>query len=85
VRSQDQWKLHAGDAYFHRDEVHKARRHCPPGLRFYQRMMDDDHAARVLTQNRLRALALTEADALHMVCSHDAVELGRCNPLYPRT
>lgn len=85
VRSQDQWKLHAGDAYFHRDEVHKPRRHCPPGLRFYQRMMDDDHAARVLTQNRLRALALTEADALHMVCSHDAVELGRCNPLYPRT
>ncbi|MBV4484782.1 MBL fold metallo-hydrolase [Pseudomonas sp. SWRI153] len=75
VPSQGQWKLHAGDAYFHHDEVHKPRRHCPPGLRFYQRMMDEDHAVRVNTQNRLRALALTEPDQVQIICSHDAAEL----------
>lgn len=75
VQSLGQWALHAGDAYFHHGEVHKPRRHCPLGLRFYQRMMDHDHAARVTTQNRLRALALTELGDLQIICSHDRVEL----------
>jgi glyoxylase-like metal-dependent hydrolase (beta-lactamase superfamily II) len=75
VNTQGHWKLHAGDAYFHHDEVHKPQRHCPPGLRFYQRMMDHDHAARVATQNSLRALALTELEGLQIMCSHDKVEL----------
>lgn len=75
VREQSTWKLHAGDAYFHHGEIHKPKRHCPPGLRFYQRMMDDDHSARVATQNRLRALALSEPDHLQIICSHDASEL----------
>lgn len=79
VHSQGRWKLHAGDAYFSHDEVHKPRRHCPPGLRFYQRMMDDDHSARVSTQNRLRALAMAEPDEVEIICSHDAVELRRCS------
>jgi glyoxylase-like metal-dependent hydrolase (beta-lactamase superfamily II) len=68
------WNLHAGDAYFFHDEVHGAERRCPPGLRFYQRMMDHDHTARVLTQNRLRALALSSQHGLRISCSHDAVE-----------
>jgi glyoxylase-like metal-dependent hydrolase (beta-lactamase superfamily II) len=75
VNTQGHWKLHAGDAYFHHDEVHKPQRHCPPGLRFYQRMMDHDHAAQVATQNSLRALALTELEGLQIMCSHDKVEL----------
>lgn len=75
VRSQECWKLHAGDAYFHHSEVHKPRRHCPPGLRFYQRMMDDDHTARIRTQNQLRALALTEPADVQIICSHDPAEL----------
>ncbi len=75
VSTQGQWKLHAGDAYFHRSEVHKPQRHCPPGLRLYQRLMDEDRAARINTQNRLRALALTESRDVQIICSHDAAEL----------
>ncbi|MDB6052007.1 MAG: Beta-lactamase [Pseudomonas sp.] len=84
VCSQGHWKLHAGDAYFHHGEIHRPRRHCPPGLRFYQRMMDQDHAARVSTQNRLRALALTELDDMQIICSHDAAELRHVQSNSPR-
>jgi glyoxylase-like metal-dependent hydrolase (beta-lactamase superfamily II) len=82
--TQGQWKLHAGDAYFHRGEVHKTQRHCPLGLRFYQRMMDYDHATRINTQNHLRALILTESRDLEVFCSHDAVELKQAQMSAPK-
>lgn len=75
VRTPEGWLLHAGDAYFYRGEVGQRERHCTPGLRFYQRMMDHDHARRMSNQNRLRALSLTEGPSLRMFCSHDAKEL----------
>lgn len=75
VQTPEGWLLHAGDAYFYRGEVGQRERHCPPGLRFYQRMMDHDHAQRTSNQNRLRALSLTAGSGLRMFCSHDAKEL----------
>jgi glyoxylase-like metal-dependent hydrolase (beta-lactamase superfamily II) len=74
VRTPENWLLHAGDAYFYRGEIGAAQRHCTPGLRFYQRMMDEDHAQRVENQNRLRALSLTDK-SFDIFCSHDAKEL----------
>jgi glyoxylase-like metal-dependent hydrolase (beta-lactamase superfamily II) len=85
LHSEGKWRLHAGDAYFHRDEVHLPERQCPPGLRFYQRMMDHDHQARVTTQNSLRALRMASDQNLQIMCSHDAVELrlASSNGPYP--
>ena len=77
LRTAEGWLLHAGDAYFYRGEVGQPERHCPPGLRLYQRMMDFDHAQRVTNQNRLRALSLAKGTGIQMFCSHDAVELER--------
>ena len=71
------WLLHAGDAYFFRGEVGQIKRNCPPGLRFYQTMMEAHRGARRHNQERLRELSLHRADAVRMFCSHDAVELHR--------
>lgn len=75
VRTADGWMLHAGDAYFYRGEVGQMSRHCTPGLRFYQRMMDHDHTQRMNNQNRLRALSVAADFKLRMFCSHDVKEL----------
>ncbi|WP_426149784.1 MBL fold metallo-hydrolase [Pseudomonas sp. DC3000-4b1] len=77
VRTAEGWLLHAGDAYFYRGEVGTPERLCTPGLRFYQRMMDSDHAQRVDNQNRLRALSIATDQHVRMFCSHDAMELER--------
>lgn len=77
VRTAEGWLLHAGDAYFYRGEVGNPERLCTPGLRFYQRMMDSDHAQRVDNQNRLRALSVATDQHVRMFCSHDAMELER--------
>ena len=77
LRTTDGWMLHAGDAYFFHDEIHQLERHCPPGMRFYQFMMDTDRSARVLNQNRLRELALAHERKVQVFCSHDAREWER--------
>ncbi|NDJ22212.1 MBL fold metallo-hydrolase [Nostoc sp. B(2019)] len=68
------WLLHAGDAYFYRDEMGSAKPHCTPGLRAYQWMMEVDRKARLLNQNRLRALSLDRSQDVRLFCSHDAIE-----------
>ena len=71
------WLLHAGDAYFYRDEMRQPERHCTPGLRFYQRLMEADRASRLDNQARLRELSLRQDLGLTLFCSHDLVELKR--------
>lgn len=77
IRTAEGWKLHAGDAYFHHDEVHLHKRRCPPGMRFYQTMMDTDRRERLHNQQRLRQLAADGGAAVDIFCSHDARELQR--------
>lgn len=69
------WLLHAGDAYFFRDEIGVARPSCPPGLAGYQRLMEVDRGARLANQRRLRQLSLDHAGEVRIFCAHDAVEL----------
>jgi glyoxylase-like metal-dependent hydrolase (beta-lactamase superfamily II) len=76
VRDGPGWLLLAGDAYFHAGEL-EAERHCPPGLRAYQRLMEMDGPARMQNQERLRALAAQHASEVRILCSHDAAELDR--------
>jgi len=68
------WMLHAGDAYFFKDEVRQPKRQCPPGMRFYQWMMEVDRTARLANQQRLRALSLDHAADLRIFCAHDRTE-----------
>jgi glyoxylase-like metal-dependent hydrolase (beta-lactamase superfamily II) len=72
------WLLHAGDAYFYRDEVRRADRRCTPGLRAYQTMMEVDRASRLHNQQRLRDLSLDRGAGVTMVCAHDVVEYEAC-------
>lgn len=69
------WKLLAADAYFHEHEMNLAPR-CPPGLRFYQWMMELDRDARLRNQERLRALRAGDA-GVTVFCSHDIGEFER--------
>lgn len=71
------WLLHAGDAYFYRDEVARRPPYCTPGLRAYQRLMEADRRLRLHNQARLRALAHDPEAAVTLFCSHDAVEFER--------
>ncbi|MBB3663507.1 MULTISPECIES: MBL fold metallo-hydrolase [Prauserella salsuginis group] len=74
VRTGDEWRLHAGDAYFFHGEV-AAEPHCPPGLSLFERAMQTDRTARVANQRRLAELS--RSGEVTMFCSHDPVELAR--------
>ncbi len=68
------WLLHAGDAYFYRDEVRQAKRKCTPGLRAYQTMMEVDRRQRLGNQARLRELSMAHMHEVQVICAHDPVE-----------
>ena len=76
IQTANGWMLHAGDAYFHHDEVHGETRHCPPGMRFYQTMMEVDRQARLSNQARLRSLNSEYGDRIDIFCAHDAAEFA---------
>jgi glyoxylase-like metal-dependent hydrolase (beta-lactamase superfamily II) len=74
VQRGSRWLLHAGDAYFHRDEL-AATPSCPPGLRLLAALDETDRAARRASVDTLRRLS-TRGD-IDIVCAHDPVELDR--------
>jgi glyoxylase-like metal-dependent hydrolase (beta-lactamase superfamily II) len=74
IQTPEGWLLHAGDAYFYRHEMNSAERRCTPLLRAYQSMMEVDRKARLLNQDRLRALSIDRTKDVRLFCSHDAVE-----------
>ena len=73
IQTAEGWLLHAGDAYFYRHEMDASNRHCTPGLRAYQWMMEVDRKARLYNQERLHALSNEHRD-VRLFCSHDAIE-----------
>ena len=78
VQGNDKWLLQAGDAYFFHRELDADRRRCPPGLRFYQWMMEKDRKARLWNLGRLRDLRRSQdASNLTIVCGHDPHEFER--------
>jgi glyoxylase-like metal-dependent hydrolase (beta-lactamase superfamily II) len=78
VQDGDGWLLHAGDAYFYREEVRRPDRRCTPGLRLYQNLMEVDRAARLSNQARLRDLSLYASAGVRIICAHDPVEYETC-------
>jgi glyoxylase-like metal-dependent hydrolase (beta-lactamase superfamily II) len=78
VQAPTGWLLHAGDAYFYRDEMRRPDRRCTPGLRAYQTMMEVDRQARLANQARLRELSLDARAGVKLICAHDVVEYEAC-------
>ena len=74
IDTKDGWLLHAGDAYFYRQEM-DSEPDCTPALRAYQWMMEVDRKARLFNQQRLRGLSCDRTNGVRVFCSHDAVEL----------
>ncbi len=84
TRSAAGWLFHAGDAYYHRDTVafsdpargpraEPAR--APLAIRLFEAAMDQDRAARIANQARLRGMAA--GGEVELFCAHDPVELSR--------
>jgi glyoxylase-like metal-dependent hydrolase (beta-lactamase superfamily II) len=78
VQTAEGWLLHAGDAYFHKDEMHPAGRRCTKGLDWFQRLICMDAAAWRHNQQRLRQLAGDRAAGVRVFCAHDPDEFDRC-------
>lgn len=68
------WILHAGDAYFSRDELRLDHPGAPPGLAAFERTMDADTDLRKLNQRRLRELIERHGERVHVLSSHDPAE-----------
>jgi glyoxylase-like metal-dependent hydrolase (beta-lactamase superfamily II) len=73
VADGDGWLLHAADCYFHRHEMDRDERECPPATRGYQRLMATDYDLHLHNQARLREVYRSE-DRISVFCTHDAVE-----------
>ncbi len=68
------WLLHAGDAYFYAGDKEQPR-HCPPGLRAFQRLLAVDNGARRHNLERLQELHRSRADEVTVFSAHDKGEL----------
>ncbi len=80
IKTTEGWLLHAGDAYFYRDEMKNPKPNCTPGLRIYQRLMEVNRKARLHNQERLRGLSLLPNSDVRLFCSHDAIEFQNFAP-----
>ena len=67
------WLLHAGDSYYHHNEIVDETR-VPFGLRAFQKIVHTDFAAAKQTQSELKAL---KQQGLKIFSSHDPLELRR--------
>lgn len=74
VYAQDSWLLHAGDAYYFRNEMDYHQARCTFGLRLVQRIGAVDNQVRLQNQERLRQLAHDYAGEVHIFSAHDPVE-----------
>jgi len=77
VRGRDKWLLHAGDSYFFHGQLQASVR-MPLVLGYFQRKADIDRAARIVNQERLRALKAAHANEVSIFNSHDPVDYENC-------
>jgi glyoxylase-like metal-dependent hydrolase (beta-lactamase superfamily II) len=72
-----EWLLHAGDSYFHRDEIHATPASCPGGLAFYEAQIAMDDRLRRNNQKRLRDLVKERGHEVDVFCAHSPQEFDR--------
>jgi glyoxylase-like metal-dependent hydrolase (beta-lactamase superfamily II) len=70
INTADGWLLHCGDAFFFHGEIETPRR-CPPGLRLFQNLNQQDGEARHRNLERLQELRRERTDEVTLICSHD--------------
>lgn len=75
VESDRGWLLHAGDAYFHCDQMNVESPSCPPGLTFFQSLVAIDRGQLHANQARLRELVRDHGDEVRVFSAHDVSEL----------
>lgn len=68
VKDATGWLLHAGDAYYHHNELHHGA-HTPLGLRLFQRLIHKNYKAAKETQRHLLQLNMNQN--IQVFCSHD--------------
>lgn len=76
IRGPEKWFLHAGDAFFHRNDLGQTK--TPWGVRLFQNKVDVDRELRIKNTIRLRELHLEKSSELTIFCSHDPVQLEAC-------
>ncbi|MEM9947948.1 MAG: MBL fold metallo-hydrolase [Cyanobacteria bacterium P01_D01_bin.36] len=74
IQTSRGWLLHAGDAYFHRDELNHHAPTCPIGLRLFQRVLATNYRDCLRNQQRLRHLIHTQNSSIQVFSSHDSSE-----------
>lgn len=79
IRTERDWLLHAGDAFFDHREI-GARDRCPPGLRAFRSLIQVDGAQRKQNLQRLRDLAVGHGDQVRVLCSHDPAQFDGTHP-----
>jgi glyoxylase-like metal-dependent hydrolase (beta-lactamase superfamily II) len=76
VQGEEGWWLHAGDAYFSRQEVDPSRSYSPLGLALFSELDAVDGAARRRNVARLRRLLRERSTEVRVFCAHDPEELA---------
>lgn len=77
IQTSQGWLLHAGDTYFHRDELHLHHPTCPLGLRLFQLALATNYPACLHNQQRLRQLIDENGPLVQVFSSHDPMELNQ--------
>lgn len=77
VDTKKGWLLHAGDAYFHEDQMRYEQPRCPTGLSLFQTLVAWDRPKMRWNQGRLRQLAHEHRDDVTVFSAHDPVEWAR--------
>jgi glyoxylase-like metal-dependent hydrolase (beta-lactamase superfamily II) len=77
VKNARGWLLHAGDAYFHEDELDLGRERGPCVLEMFQASEQHDGAARAKNRQRLRELKRDHGAEVTIFCAHDPAEFER--------
>jgi glyoxylase-like metal-dependent hydrolase (beta-lactamase superfamily II) len=75
VRGPRGWMLHAGDAYFNREEAHGEGK-APPLVVAYERLMTHDIVAQRDSLARLRQMLRAPDADIAVFCTHDPVEFA---------
>lgn len=76
VRTDWGWLLHAGDAYFFRDQL-AVEPSMPLGVAIFEKMVQTDRELRVKNLARLRELSLNHGGEVRVFSAHDPVEFDQ--------
>jgi glyoxylase-like metal-dependent hydrolase (beta-lactamase superfamily II) len=74
IKTTEGWLLHAGDAYFHRDQLNHHHPTCPLGIQLFQRVLATNYQACLSNQQRLRQLIHHQESFIQVFSSHDPTE-----------